>query len=132
MILMQVYFEGWLYDNECLHSPTGIALDGSNVTHGVHDHMVACLLLESCIDSGYLLMQKDITGLYFPTVFFTQSSTDLIVAWLSNMTMGTNNVYVKVGAGLYVCSVFLFLKERKGTGMLGCGTWLSGEHIFQQ
>ncbi|KAG1678990.1 hypothetical protein FOA52_013053 [Chlamydomonas sp. UWO 241] len=44
----------------------------------------------------YLLMQKDAMGAYFPTVIFTNSSTEMIVEWLSNMTMGSTNVYVQV------------------------------------
>jgi hypothetical protein len=90
---------GYLYDHECMNSTDGIALDGTNVSYGAMDHMVACLLLDVCIESGYILVEKDTTGLFHPTVYFTNTSTPTIVEWLETMEPGTTHLEVKVRVG---------------------------------
>eukprot|EP00955_Chlamydomonas_euryale_P047653 353755-Chlamydomonas_euryale.AAC.3 len=97
---VEYQYVGWVYDNYCLASPTGIAEDGTNVSHGVHDHMVGCLLLQPCIDSGYALMKVDITGMYHPVVMFTNASTALVLEYLEPLPPMMADVQVVV-SGYY-------------------------------
>jgi hypothetical protein len=104
---------GWLYDVFCLGRVSGIALDGTSVSTGVHEHTVGCLLVTACIDSGYFLQRWDEAKQEFmPGTFFTQSSTPRIVSFLNGQDPDTQDVYVTVtgtkeGAELQVAAISL-------------------------
>ena len=86
---------GWLYDNICLASPSGIALDGTNVRTEVPLHTVACMLLPQCYGSNFVLQQSNDDGTYSPAYSLSDSSTSIVVEYLKNLQR-SDNVYSTV------------------------------------
>ena len=54
---MQQQFSGYLMDVTCGTSPTGIAMDKTNVINAPQDHSVKCLKV--CENSGFGMMTKN-------------------------------------------------------------------------
>eukprot|EP00955_Chlamydomonas_euryale_P086481 364218-Chlamydomonas_euryale.AAC.1 len=115
-MVLQYTYEGWLYDMYCFNQDDGIAPDGSNTTHGIPDHMVGCLLLRQCINSGYAIMAVDLTGRYHPVVLLTNASTMMAVEWLQQFSAMTSNIVVRVTGyydmdGLFMANSIMMVDE---------------------
>ena len=92
---------GWIYDNLCLASPSGIAIDGTNVKTGVPQHTVGCMLLPQCQASNFVLQQSNGDGTYSPIYSLTSSSTPVIVDYLKKLQpIRSDNVYSQVTGNL--------------------------------
>ena len=89
---------GYIYDNYCLNMASGIAFDGTNVTYGVPDHTIACMTkVQKCIDSGFVLRQRNPDGSYNVAYQLSNSSVPKISAFLNQlMTVRPSNAYAKV------------------------------------
>ena len=88
---------GWIYDKLCLNSPSGIALDNTNVKTGVPQHTVGCMLLPQCLASNFVLQQSNGDGTYSPIYSLTNSSTPVVVNYLKKLQpIRNDNVYSKV------------------------------------
>lgn len=87
---------GYIYDNLCLYMAGGQAIDGTNVSYGVPDHTVGCMLLDACIKSGFVLRQKVEDGSYTTAYQLSNSSIAKITSFLVQLkTVRSSNVYVK-------------------------------------
>ena len=92
---------GWVYDNLCLTSPTGIALDNTDVKTEVPKHTVGCMLMSQCSASNYVLQQTNGDGTYSPIYSLSNSSTPVIVDYLKNLqSIRNDNVYTTVSGSL--------------------------------
>ena len=76
---------GFIYDNLCLSMAPGLAIDNTNVTYGVPEHTVGCMLLERCTASGFVLRQKASDGSYNVAYQLSNSSVPKISVFLTQL-----------------------------------------------
>ena len=92
---------GYIYDNLCLFMPDGIAVDGTNVSYGVPQHTVDCLLIDACVNSGFVLRNKDPDGSYSTSYQISNSSIPQVVSYLKQLlTVRPDNVYTTISGSL--------------------------------
>jgi len=83
-VLYEVY-EGYLTDYACLQTN---ALAGLWVYKDVPNHTKSCLLMQTCVDSGFGLMEWNATGsFYFPKYKFNMNGNTLSEACIQKSTM---------------------------------------------
>ena len=94
--ISQVVYVGYAYDNYCLASPTGVAIDGTKVKTGAHLHMVGCMLETPCKASGFVLLKSSSDGNYSVAYNLSVSSWPYLINWLNTLPTTRKNLAVRV------------------------------------
>lgn len=106
----QLAHQGFLCDNYCIDQVwdsatgahktggvvgNGLATDGADLYSNPSAHTVACMLTESCQQSGYSLLQANSDGTYAVQYQLNANGNSLAIALLES-SVRTNNYWVKI------------------------------------